>query len=544
MNQLVGKTLADRYEVQKEIGRGGMARVYQAFDSRLQRMVALKVLAPQLSIDQEFVKRFEREASMAAGLGHPSIVTVFDRGEYEGLLYISMEYIDGRTLHAILQDHGVLGLGAAVSILDPICKALDYAHRQGAVHRDIKPHNIMIALDGRVLLADFGIAQPAEADHEGLTRTGTFMGTPEYISPEQTESRRVDGKSDLYSLAIVAYEIVTGQVPFSGNTPQLLIAHTQTPPPPPSSVVDDVPRELDIFFARALAKDPQARFASGAVLVEEMRRIAERYQLSLAVSSQTTFLAGLAAPDSSAGKPTLVVDQGATPKAGHVPAFGASDQSAGVGEGTVAQVTGIAGENPDSFGSAASVASYGSVGTPGQPPSSGGGGASVAANQDDRRKLLLWMGAAVVAVIIVVALMAVFAGGNGGGDETPVPASPTTTMPVVETPTATSPAPPDNQATPIPPTETPIPPTAVPIPPTDTPLVSRYTPTPPTATPMPPTEVPMPPTATPIPPTETPVPPTIPPTPTPMPPTATPAYPAPGAQPPSYPLASTELVEN
>ncbi|WP_322815809.1 serine/threonine-protein kinase, partial [Chloroflexus sp.] len=265
-----------RYELIEELGRGGMARVYRARDTQLQRIVALKVLAAQLSMDAEFIKRFEREARTAANLRHPHIVTVYDIGEDQGLHYIAMEYIDGRPLHAILEQYGSLGLKYAIAILEPIALALDYAHQVGAVHRDVKPHNILIDRNGRVVLTDFGIAQTPEADEQRLTRTGVFMGTPEYISPEQAEARRVDGRSDLYSLAVVAYEIIAGRVPFSGATPQLIVAHAQLPPPPITSFAPDLPTDLDLVLTRALAKRPERRFQTGAAFIAALRDIAER----------------------------------------------------------------------------------------------------------------------------------------------------------------------------------------------------------------------------------------------------------------------------
>ncbi|HEY3231586.1 MAG TPA: serine/threonine-protein kinase, partial [Roseiflexaceae bacterium] len=312
MTHLVGQQLG-RYLIQEEIGRGGMARVFRALDTQLQRIVALKVLAPQLAIDPEFARRFEREAVTAANLRHPNIVTIFDVGEQNGLRYIAMEYLRGRSLHLILEERGALKLGYAIGIVGPVAAALDYAHSQGAVHRDVKPHNIMIDTDGRVLLTDFGIAQAPEGTGERLTRTGIFMGTPEYISPEQASAQRVDGRSDLYSLGIASYEIITGQVPFSGATPQLIVAHAQNVPPPPSSVDPTQPLELDVVLSRILAKRPEQRFASGAAFVEALRIVARKHGIPTATPAQ---LASLVLPrDSSAGQETVSLGRGRTPHA-------------------------------------------------------------------------------------------------------------------------------------------------------------------------------------------------------------------------------------
>ncbi|MEI7645407.1 MAG: protein kinase, partial [Chloroflexales bacterium] len=300
MTNLLGRRLG-RYEIRAEIGRGGMARVYRAVDTLLQRPVAIKVLAVQLSMDPEFIQRFAREARTAAGLRHPGIVTIYDVGEQDGLYFIAMEYIDGRTLHSILEEQSALGIGYAVSLLDPVARALDFAHTQGAVHRDVKPHNVMLDVTGRVLLTDFGIAQTPEADGERLTRTGVFMGTPEYISPEQAEAGRVDGRSDLYSLGVMAYEIITGRVPFTGAAPQLIVSHAQLPPPPPTSVRAHLPSEIDAVLARALAKRPESRYPSGTDMVEALRGVAQRYGEPLVDREQLAALVGIphAAPDES-----------------------------------------------------------------------------------------------------------------------------------------------------------------------------------------------------------------------------------------------------
>lgn len=312
MTYLVGQQLG-RYLIQEEIGRGGMAHVYRALDTLLQRTVALKVLTPQLAIDPEFARRFEREAITAANLHHPNIVTIFDVGEHNGLRYIAMEYVRGRTLHAIIEERGALGLGYAIAIVGPVAAALDHAHGQGAVHRDVKPQNVMIDTDGRVLLTDFGIAQAPEGrGGERLTRTGIFMGTPEYISPEQASAQRVDGRSDLYSLGIATYEIITGVVPFSGATPQLIIAHVQNQPPPPSSVDPTQPRELDLVLARILAKRPEQRFANGAAFVEALRIVARKHGIATPTPRQ---LADLALPRaSSEGQQTMSLGRGQTPR--------------------------------------------------------------------------------------------------------------------------------------------------------------------------------------------------------------------------------------
>lgn len=307
MTHLLGQRLG-RYEIEEEIGRGGMARVYRATDTSLRRTVALKVLAPQLAVDPEFAHRFEREAVTAANLRHPNIVGIYDVGEQDGVSYIAMEYVRGRSLHAIIEERGALGLGLAVGVVEAVASALDYAHTQGAVHRDVKPQNIMIDTDGRVLLTDFGIAQPPEDDtrRERLTRTGVFMGTPEYISPEQASAERVNGRSDLYSLGIVTYEMITGAVPFSGSTLQIIVAHVQHEPPPPSSFAPELPREIDRVLARILAKQPADRFGSGAAFTSALRIVARKNLIPIATAVQ---LAELTTPRTSSGQETVLLGQ-------------------------------------------------------------------------------------------------------------------------------------------------------------------------------------------------------------------------------------------
>lgn len=301
---LIGRQLG-KYQIQLEIGRGGMARVYRAIDTVLQRPVALKVLAPSLSADPEFARRFEREAITAANLRHPAIVTIFDVGEADGLRYIAMEYIAGRTLSDVIGEVGKLGLPLTIAITSPVAEALDFAHNHGMVHRDVKPHNIMLDTDGRVLLTDFGIAIDPGENTERLTRTGMFMGTPEYISPEQAQAQPLGGRSDQYSLGIVTYEMLVGRVPFEGGTPQQIMAHVYQTPPPLTGFDRSSPPELDQIFGRVLAKDPNQRFERVSQLVEALRYVARRYGMNSATRDE---VAALAVPHgSSAGQATVAM---------------------------------------------------------------------------------------------------------------------------------------------------------------------------------------------------------------------------------------------
>jgi eukaryotic-like serine/threonine-protein kinase len=249
----------DRYRVVKRLGSGGMADVYCAEDSQLGRRVALKVLHMRFAEDREFVERFHREASSAAGLQHPNIVAIFDRGEWDGTYYIAMEYVEGRTLKEIVREKAFAPPEAAIDITLQILRAARYAHKRGIVHRDIKPHNVLIDHEGRVRVTDFGIARAGTSD---MTETGSIMGTAQYISPEQAQGRPVDARSDLYSVGVVLYELLTGRVPFDAETPvTVALMQVNEPPIPPMEIKPDIPPALDAIVMRALEKDPARRFA-------------------------------------------------------------------------------------------------------------------------------------------------------------------------------------------------------------------------------------------------------------------------------------------
>ncbi len=271
MDGSLSGTRLGKYEIQAEVGRGGMGAVYKGYDPALDRYVAIKVLAPHLVWEQEFVERFLREARAAARLKHANIVTIHDVGQEAGWYYFVMEYLEGPTLTAIVQERGAIPPGETLSILRPLADALDYAHQQGLVHRDIKPGNIIVGPTGSVTLTDFGIARAAQETR--LTSTGTIVGTPEYMSPEQAKGSTVNAPSDQYSLAVAAYEMLSGRVPFEAeSTLALLHKIVYDPLPPIREINPDLPAGVEAVLKKALAKDPHDRYKKTSAFVEALGR--------------------------------------------------------------------------------------------------------------------------------------------------------------------------------------------------------------------------------------------------------------------------------
>ncbi|MGH2969481.1 MAG: protein kinase domain-containing protein, partial [Solirubrobacteraceae bacterium] len=259
--QSIGRdTVIDgRYRVLDRLGSGGMADVYCAEDTQLGRRVALKLLYRRFAEDSEFVERFRREASSAAGLQHPNIVGIFDRGEWDGTYYIAMEFLDGQTLKQLVREHGAMPPELATDITFQVLRAARFAHKRGVVHRDIKPHNVILDGEGRAKVTDFGIARAGASD---MTETGSIMGTAQYLSPEQAQGQPVSPRSDLYSIGVMLYELLTGRVPFDAESAvTIALKHVSERPRPPSELNPAVPPALDAVVLRALEKDPARRFA-------------------------------------------------------------------------------------------------------------------------------------------------------------------------------------------------------------------------------------------------------------------------------------------
>jgi eukaryotic-like serine/threonine-protein kinase len=257
---MVGEVLADRYELEELVGTGGMSSVFRAHDRLLDRKVALKILHQHYSSDDDYVERFKREARSVAALSHPNIVTVIDRGEHADRQFIVFEYVDGENLKRMIERRGPAPVPDALELAIQIARGLGFAHQQGLIHRDVKPQNVLLNGDGRAKVTDFGIARSLNVQR-GMTQTGTVLGTSDYIAPEQAQGQRVDEHTDVYSLGVVLYELLTSEVPFPGeNFVAVAMRHINEEPPSVRDKRPDVSPRLDDAIRRAMAKRPEDRF--------------------------------------------------------------------------------------------------------------------------------------------------------------------------------------------------------------------------------------------------------------------------------------------
>jgi len=268
---LIGKVLGDRYEILEKIGGGGMALVYKAKCRLLNRNVAVKVLRPEFTGDEEFIKKFKREAQSAASLSHPNIVGIYDVGREDNIHYIVMEYIKGHTLKDLIKEKSKLNIDFAINIAIQICSAIEHAHNNHIVHRDIKAHNIIIREDNSAKVTDFGIARAVSSST--MTNTGNVIGSVHYFSPEQARGGYTDEKSDLYSLGVVLYEMVTGRLPFDGETPiSVALKHIQDEPQRPRAINPEIPKSLEDIILKCMSKDVMKRYSSAAQIISDLKQ--------------------------------------------------------------------------------------------------------------------------------------------------------------------------------------------------------------------------------------------------------------------------------
>ncbi len=301
---MIDKTFDGRYRLEEKVGVGGMAEVYRAFDTTLDRTVAVKVLHPHYAAEEDFVARFRREAQAAANLNQPNIVNVYDWGAENGTYFIVMEYLVGLNLKEVITAEGPLPPSRVVDIGRQVAAALQAAHRHEIVHRDIKPQNIIFTDEGEVKVTDFGIARSTAGN---VTQTASIIGTAHYLSPEQAKSDRVGPASDIYSLGVVLYEMLTGKVPFEGDGPvAVALKHIQETPKAPSELVDDVPEELEAVIKKAMAKDPAQRYRSAAEIRDDLTRLAAGMPVRTAIvdeNDQTMVIPKPVVPDQDREKP-------------------------------------------------------------------------------------------------------------------------------------------------------------------------------------------------------------------------------------------------
>jgi serine/threonine-protein kinase len=271
---MIGRVLDGRYRVGPRIARGGMATVYEATDLRLDRTCALKIMHSGLGDDDEFAARFVREAHSAARLSHPHVVGVFDQGDDDGTLFLAMEYIPGHTLRDLIRKESPMSPAKALAVIDPILSALAAAHQAGMIHRDVKPENVLLADDGRVKVADFGLARAISAETQHTATGGVLIGTVSYLSPELVVDGKADARSDVYAAGVVLYVMLTGRKPHDGDSPiQVAYKHVHEDVPPPSHEIRGIPAYVDALVARATARDRELRPADARVLLHQVRRV-------------------------------------------------------------------------------------------------------------------------------------------------------------------------------------------------------------------------------------------------------------------------------
>jgi eukaryotic-like serine/threonine-protein kinase len=286
---VVGEVVAGRYELEELVGAGGMSSVFKARDTLLERHVALKILHQHFTEDEQYVERFRREARAVASLSHPNIVTILDRGEDEGRQFIVFELVEGRTLAEALRDEGRLPVGRALEIAIQVARGLGFAHEQGLVHRDVKPQNVILNGDGRAKVTDFGIAR--SLDVQGVTQSGAVLGTSNYIAPEQASGRPVDRTTDVYSLGVVLFELLTGEVPFPGESfVAVAMQHVSEPPPSVLEVRPDVPVRVARAVDRALEKDPAERFPTMDAFAAELQACLAEFGSSPDAEAEVTLV--------------------------------------------------------------------------------------------------------------------------------------------------------------------------------------------------------------------------------------------------------------
>jgi TonB family protein len=267
-----GTTLAGRYEIIEELGKGGMGKVYRVEDKKIKGEIALKLIKPEIASDKKIIERFNNELKMARMISHRNVCRMFDLGEEKGAHYITMEYVRGEDLKSMIRMSGQLGVGTTINIAKQVCEGLAEAHRLGVVHRDLKPQNIMIDKEGNVRIMDFGIARSLKA--KGITGAGVIIGTPEYMSPEQVEGKEAGQRSDIYSLGVILYEMVTGRVPFEGDTPlSVAIKQKTETPEDPRKLNSQIPEDLSRVLLRCMEKDKEKRYQSSGEVLSELEKI-------------------------------------------------------------------------------------------------------------------------------------------------------------------------------------------------------------------------------------------------------------------------------